>query len=152
MKLRQAVLLGVAVLAAGFAVATPASAATTFTGTVINQANGNCATVPGGASTSALQLTQSACNSSASQNFTFTPLAGSNDTYSVGTLTSGSCLDILGASMGTRDELVELLSLCAERGIRPVVDSTYPLRDARAAFERLSSGAVFGKVVLDHSA
>jgi NADPH:quinone reductase-like Zn-dependent oxidoreductase len=61
-------------------------------------------------------------------------------------------LDILGASMGTRDELVELLSLCAERGIRPVVDSTYPLRDARAAFERLSSGAVFGKVVLDHSA
>jgi hypothetical protein len=75
-----------------------ASAATTFASTVTNQGNGNCATVPGGAGTSALQLTQAACGSGASQSFTFTPLAGSNDTYNVRTLTSGSCVDVNGAS------------------------------------------------------
>ncbi|HEX6354695.1 RICIN domain-containing protein [Actinophytocola sp.] len=75
-----------------------AAAATTFTSTVANQGNGNCATVPGGAGTSALRLTQTSCDSSASQSFTFTPLAGSDDTYNVRTLTSGSCVDINGAS------------------------------------------------------
>ncbi|GAA1787596.1 zinc-binding dehydrogenase [Luedemannella flava] len=61
-------------------------------------------------------------------------------------------LELLGASMGTRDELAELLALCAEGRVRPVIDSVYPFREARSAFERLNSGAVFGKVVLDHSA
>jgi D-arabinose 1-dehydrogenase-like Zn-dependent alcohol dehydrogenase len=60
-------------------------------------------------------------------------------------------LEILGSTMGTRDELVELLALCVDRGIRPLIDSTYPLRDARSAFERLESGEVFGKLVLDHA-
>jgi len=97
---RLAILLAVFLLAGLVSVvaAGSASAATTFTSTVINQGNGNCATVPGGAGTSALQLTQSSCNSSASQSFTFTPVSGSSDTYAVGTLTSGSCLDIYGAS------------------------------------------------------
>src|SRR3954447_18569201 len=104
---RRVAALAAAVLAAGFAVVTPASAATTFTSTVINQANGTCATVPGGANTSALQLTQSTCNSSAGQNFTFTQLAGSNDTYTVGTLTSGSCLDIFGASTSDNATVIQ---------------------------------------------
>lgn len=60
-------------------------------------------------------------------------------------------LEILGSTMGTRDELSELLELCATRGIRPIVDSTFGFSDARAAFERLESGDVFGKVVLDHT-
>ena len=60
-------------------------------------------------------------------------------------------LEILGSTMGTRDELVELLALCAERGVRPLVDSVYPFNQARAAFERLESGEVFGKLVLEHS-
>jgi NADPH:quinone reductase-like Zn-dependent oxidoreductase len=59
-------------------------------------------------------------------------------------------LEILGSTMGTRDELVELLALCAERGVRPLVDSVYPFNQARAAFERLESGEVFGKLVLEH--
>ena len=33
-------------------------------------------------------------------------------------------------------------------GLRPLVDSTYDLHDARAAFERLASGEAFGKIVL----
>jgi NADPH:quinone reductase-like Zn-dependent oxidoreductase len=57
-------------------------------------------------------------------------------------------LSVVGSTMGTRDELVELTRLLDERGIHPLVDSTYDLRDARAAFQRLASGESFGKVVL----
>jgi D-arabinose 1-dehydrogenase-like Zn-dependent alcohol dehydrogenase len=53
--------------------------------------------------------------------------------------------------MGTRDELEALLTLATERGIRPVVDSTYGFSEVREAFARLASGEVFGKVVLDHA-
>jgi NADPH:quinone reductase-like Zn-dependent oxidoreductase len=60
-------------------------------------------------------------------------------------------LEILGSTMGTRDELAALLALCVDRDLRPVIDSTFGFADARAAFERLESGDVFGKVVLDHS-
>ena len=61
-------------------------------------------------------------------------------------------LEILGTSMGTPDELRELLDLAATGEARPVIDSVHPFSDPRAAFERLRSGDVFGKVVLDHTA
>jgi NADPH:quinone reductase-like Zn-dependent oxidoreductase len=57
-------------------------------------------------------------------------------------------LSVVGSTMGTRDELDRLARLCAERGIRPLVDATYPLEDARDAFTRLAGGDVFGKLVL----
>jgi NADPH:quinone reductase-like Zn-dependent oxidoreductase len=60
-------------------------------------------------------------------------------------------LEILGSTMGTRDELAALLSLCATHGIRPLIDSEYGFSAARKAFEQLESGDVFGKLVLDHS-
>lgn len=60
-------------------------------------------------------------------------------------------LEILGTTMGTREELAELLALCVDRGVRPLVDSVYPFAEARSAFERLESGEVFGKLVLDHA-
>jgi len=60
-------------------------------------------------------------------------------------------LEILGSTMGTRDELAALLSLCVSRGIRPLIDSEYPFPAVRSAFERLESGEVFGKIVLDHA-
>jgi NADPH:quinone reductase-like Zn-dependent oxidoreductase len=60
-------------------------------------------------------------------------------------------LDILGSSMGTPEELAGLLALCEDQGIRPVVDSVYGFSEAAGAFERLDSGDVFGKVVLDHT-
>jgi NADPH:quinone reductase-like Zn-dependent oxidoreductase len=60
-------------------------------------------------------------------------------------------LEILGSTMGTRDELTDLLRLCAERGIRPVIDSEYGLSEAADAFARLQSGRSFGKIVLDHT-
>ncbi|SDX96279.1 NADPH:quinone reductase [Micromonospora pattaloongensis] len=60
-------------------------------------------------------------------------------------------LEIVGTSMGTPDELAALLRLCAERDIRPVVDDVYGFSEVTAAFARLHSGDVFGKVVLDHT-
>src|SRR4051794_29963114 len=59
-------------------------------------------------------------------------------------------LEILGSTMGTRDDLVALLDLCVERDIRPVIDSTYGFTAVADAFARLESGDVFGKIVIDH--
>ena len=39
-------------------------------------------------------------------------------------------------------------SLLVDTGVRPTIDATFDLRDARAAFERLASGDVVGKLVL----
>ncbi len=59
--------------------------------------------------------------------------------------------EILGATMGTPDELAGLLTLCAEQGVKPVIDSVHPFSAARDAFGRVASGDLFGKVVLDHT-
>ncbi|MBA2770166.1 MAG: zinc-binding dehydrogenase [Sporichthyaceae bacterium] len=61
-------------------------------------------------------------------------------------------LRIVGATMGTRDELDRLLRLLAETGVRPVIDSVLPLEDAVEGFRRLAEGAVFGKIVLTRPA
>ncbi|HEX5540335.1 MAG TPA: zinc-binding dehydrogenase [Micromonospora sp.] len=61
-------------------------------------------------------------------------------------------LEILGSSMGIPQELADLLKLCVERDIRPVIDRVYGFSQVEAAFARLHSGEVFGKVVLDHGA
>lgn len=60
-------------------------------------------------------------------------------------------LRVVGSTMGTRDELDRLLQMCEITGVRPVVDSVFPLADTRSAFERLQDGDLFGKVVLDVS-
>ena len=57
-------------------------------------------------------------------------------------------LRVIGSTMGTRDELVGLLSLLAATGVRPQVDEVIPLADARKGFERLAAGDVVGKLVL----
>jgi NADPH:quinone reductase-like Zn-dependent oxidoreductase len=59
-------------------------------------------------------------------------------------------LEILGSSMGTRDELADLVALVAD-GMQPVIDTVLGFSEARAAFERLEAGGVFGKIVLDHT-
>ncbi|MFC8723549.1 zinc-binding dehydrogenase [Kitasatospora sp. NPDC057198] len=57
-------------------------------------------------------------------------------------------LKVVGSTMGSKEELAGLLALCANSGIRPVIDSVLPLADAREAFARLERGDVFGKLVL----
>jgi NADPH:quinone reductase-like Zn-dependent oxidoreductase len=57
-------------------------------------------------------------------------------------------LSVIGSTMGTREELVAVLDLLQATGLRPLIDSQFALADARAAFERLASGAAVGKIVL----
>ena len=57
-------------------------------------------------------------------------------------------LSVIGSTMGTREELAALLELCVDTGLRPTIDAQWDLHDARAAFERLASGDVVGKLVL----
>ncbi|TQS42264.1 zinc-binding dehydrogenase [Cryptosporangium phraense] len=59
-------------------------------------------------------------------------------------------ISILGTSMGSAEELAALMELCARTGLRPIIDSTFPLSRARDAFAHLQSGDVFGKVVLEN--
>jgi NADPH:quinone reductase-like Zn-dependent oxidoreductase len=57
-------------------------------------------------------------------------------------------LRVLGSTMGTRTELERLVGFCATSGIRPVIDSEWPLDRAQEALARLHSGDVLGKLVL----
>jgi len=56
-------------------------------------------------------------------------------------------LRVLGSTMGSREELTRLVQLCAEKGVRPVVQETMPLTDARRGFEAMAAGDLFGKIV-----
>src|SRR5690349_557825 len=57
-------------------------------------------------------------------------------------------LNIVGSTMGTRDELAQLARLCETSGIRPQIDRELPLGEAREGFSALAAGDVFGKIVL----
>ena len=61
-------------------------------------------------------------------------------------------LSIVGSTMGTRQELVDLLSFLDATGLRPLIDGTWPMGEAPAAFARLEAGDVFGKLVLTNDA
>jgi NADPH:quinone reductase-like Zn-dependent oxidoreductase len=56
-------------------------------------------------------------------------------------------LRVQGSTMGTRDELRELLSLLDVTGTRPLIDTTMPLSQARDGFAAMAEGTVFGKIV-----
>lgn len=57
-------------------------------------------------------------------------------------------LRVVGATMGSREDLAALARLCARTGLRPTIDSTHRLADARTAMARLASGDQVGKVVV----
>lgn len=56
-------------------------------------------------------------------------------------------MDLLGSTMGNVGEFRAVLD-AMEGGLRPVVDSVYPLADVQAALQRLDAAEQFGKVVL----
>lgn len=53
-------------------------------------------------------------------------------------------------ALGSRQDLEALVRFIAEHKIRPVIDSRFPFVDAQAAFERLMTRNVFGKLVINH--
>ena len=58
-------------------------------------------------------------------------------------------ITVVGATMGSRDELTQVLALLARSGVRPVVDTTFPLARAADGLARLASGDHVGKIVLE---
>lgn len=56
-------------------------------------------------------------------------------------------LSVVGATMGTRDQLGRLLQFCEQTGARPVIDRTMPLASAADGFAAMIAGDLFGKVV-----
>jgi NADPH:quinone reductase-like Zn-dependent oxidoreductase len=57
-------------------------------------------------------------------------------------------LRIVGSTMGTRDELFRLVRMLDATGVRPLIDDVMPMSEGRTAFERMTAGDVFGKLVL----
>ncbi|MCA2229170.1 zinc-binding dehydrogenase [Nonomuraea aurantiaca] len=56
-------------------------------------------------------------------------------------------LSVIGSTMGTRDQLQRLAVFLEQTGLRPVIDRTMPLTDARDGFAALAEGDIFGKIV-----
>ena len=59
-------------------------------------------------------------------------------------------MDLLGSTMGNVGEFEAVLAAMND-GLKPVIDSVYPLGEVRSALERLDEAEQFGKVVLSVS-
>jgi zinc-binding alcohol dehydrogenase/oxidoreductase len=57
-------------------------------------------------------------------------------------------LTIYGSTMGTREDFAGAYELVRSGRARPIVDTVFPLAEARAAHERLERGEQLGKIVL----
>jgi NADPH:quinone reductase-like Zn-dependent oxidoreductase len=56
-------------------------------------------------------------------------------------------LSVVGSTMGTRDQLARLIRFCDQTGLRPLIDRTLPMTQARDGFAAMINGELFGKVV-----
>ncbi len=58
-------------------------------------------------------------------------------------------LSIIGSTMSTLADFAEVMDLVVDGRLKPVIDKTFPLKEAAAAQERLWNGENFGKITLD---
>src|SRR3954471_3073800 len=58
-------------------------------------------------------------------------------------------LRVLGSTMGTRDELRQLVRLLDVSGVRPRIDRVLPLAEAREGFAAMADGKQLGKIVFN---
>ncbi|ROO83207.1 NADPH:quinone reductase-like Zn-dependent oxidoreductase [Actinocorallia herbida] len=56
-------------------------------------------------------------------------------------------LQVVGSTMGTRDQLTRLVNFLDTTGVRPNIDRVLPLAEARAGFAAMAAGEQFGKIV-----
>jgi zinc-binding alcohol dehydrogenase/oxidoreductase len=57
-------------------------------------------------------------------------------------------LQLMGTTMGTRDEFLSMLDFVHKFSLRPVIDSVHPLEQVNEAMKKMERGSQFGKVVL----
>ncbi|WP_340015787.1 zinc-binding dehydrogenase [Paenibacillus sp. FSL K6-1318] len=55
---------------------------------------------------------------------------------------------LIGTSMGSREEFVQMLQWVEQHDIHPVIDGVYPLQDTAKAFERMEKGEQFGNLAI----
>jgi NADPH:quinone reductase-like Zn-dependent oxidoreductase len=58
-------------------------------------------------------------------------------------------LSIIGSTMSTREEFAQVMDLIVSGKLQPVMDSTFPLKEAASAQARLERNENFGKITLD---
>ncbi|MGK6349865.1 zinc-binding dehydrogenase [Parapedobacter sp. DT-150] len=57
-------------------------------------------------------------------------------------------LSLLGTTMGSPADAENMLVFVTNHGIKPIIDSVYPLEDAEVALQKMRTSTQFGKVVL----
>jgi GH43 family beta-xylosidase len=121
-----------------------ASAAVAFTSTIANTSTSNCVTVPGGATTAGLQLTQAAC----AQTFTLTPVG---DLYSIKTPTGNNCVDVSGASTADNAQIIQWPCSSGTNQrfqLRPIGTNTFQLAAAHSGKCIAANGTAAGLIQL----
>lgn len=56
-------------------------------------------------------------------------------------------LQVIGSTMGTRDELASLVTMLDATGTKPLIDRVLPMEQAPEGFAAMAQGDVFGKIV-----
>ncbi|PLK26930.1 NAD(P)-dependent alcohol dehydrogenase [Novosphingobium sp. TH158] len=64
-------------------------------------------------------------------------------------ITQAKRLRLQGVTVGSRRDQTDMVRAIEANGIRPVIDSRFPLERLADAFRHLESGAHFGKIVID---
>ncbi len=79
---------------------------------------------------------------------TFGASAGDEVTLNLRSLFYGQ-FNLLGSTMGSRDELREMLYFINRYQIKPVIDQVFPLSQTAEAMRRLEDAEQFGKIPLE---
>jgi NADPH:quinone reductase-like Zn-dependent oxidoreductase len=58
-------------------------------------------------------------------------------------------LELIGSTMGTKDELRDLMGLLRDTGLRPTIDRVLPLEQAADGLAAMAAGDLVGKIVLE---
>jgi len=58
-------------------------------------------------------------------------------------------LELVGSTMGTKDELRDLIAFLHATGLRPIIDRVLPLEQAADGLAAMASGDLVGKIVLE---
>ncbi len=57
-------------------------------------------------------------------------------------------ISLIGSTMGSYTDFEQVLKLLWSKAITPVIDSSFPLKDGKNAYNRLEKGEQFGKIML----